>query len=146
MVYTCILAPGKWEQKDHKFNHPLLHRGLQASLNYLGPCLKKTKTRNRNRRATAGVSAQHSGSRSRKISVKSRAAWSTTVKSSPAKANSEILSQKQTTKTQNRKNKQINLTKGYAWVVEGFGFSVFKILHFRSQRFYRQAYRASGRC
>lgn len=42
-VHTCILALEKWEQKDHKFSHPLLPRELQASLRYLGPCVKKQK-------------------------------------------------------------------------------------------------------
>lgn len=52
-VHTCILALEKWEQKDHKFSHPLLPRELQASLRYLGPCVKKTKTKTRNRNRTA---------------------------------------------------------------------------------------------
>lgn len=79
-VHTCILALEKWEQKDHKFSHPLLPRELQASLRYLGPCVKKQKQKQEIE------TEQHSGSRSRGISVSSEAAWSTTVTSNPAKA------------------------------------------------------------
>lgn len=76
-VHTCILALEKWEQKDHKFSHPLLPRELQASLR---PCVKKQKQKQEIE------TEQHSGSRSRGISVSSEAAWSTTVTSKPAKA------------------------------------------------------------
>lgn len=87
VVQTCILALEKWEHKDHKFSHPLLPRELQASLSYLGPCVKKQKQKQKiETEQSELVSVQHSGSRSRGISVSSEAAWSTTVNSKPAKA------------------------------------------------------------
>lgn len=85
VVHTCILALEKWEHRDHKFSHPLQPRELQASLSYLGPCVKKQKQEIETEQSQL-VSVQHSGSRSRGISVSSEAAWSTTVNSKPAKA------------------------------------------------------------
>lgn len=67
-VHTCILALEKWEQKDHKFSHPLLPRELQASLSYLGPCVKKQKQEIEIETETE----QHSGRRSRGISAEFR--------------------------------------------------------------------------
>lgn len=85
VAHTCILALEKWEHKDHKFSHPLLPRELQASLSYLGPCVKKQKQKQEiETEQSQLVSVQHSG-RSRGISVSSEAAWSTTVNSKPTK-------------------------------------------------------------